>query len=909
MTEMDKKNEPNLSTNQVSVFDGDVYKEFIGEESAKRYFSTIIDTLVEKKVGLSNDSKQTLQQLFGAPSILSIKSYKCFLRYKAELAWEEHYNSNLDSYQNLSYKIIDYLKLYTYEETVNKFYNDIVDVAKITGKDIFYVKEVIKKYKEADIKSDIVLLSEASSNIKSLIKEYNSKSKEHYIKEYVNNNIEQIKGYFQCVSNNICIADNQTESVLSALNDNIKIRNRLKNMINNYFDTVLENDELEQFINNVVYNNDVENYKLLGINYNDEEKELKIAKSFNRLNRNFLDSINNLFYEKEVPLENDSPDNMKDFFIKYPRKLNAINVELINAFFNESDINQLKIYYSQFNKNQMDLLIKLKPIFNECGAYIDIDVENNKYVIKSNYEILDYANERLVKKIYENYRKYRGLHNKIYELFYIQAEFMNKIEEDNKKNDAILFTDDNYKLVNLSYLTRLDKYKTIIDGIDNDTILSLSADHKALSHLKQLLVDEGLIACFVCGDGDVDNLLNIINNYKFIFKDNNEDYSINRLSVILKKAELGQYLSDFTLSLLGEEVAEKIVYNFQFLQGTNTPESMLLRLRKADDLMVRAELIDKSAVPYFEPISYEGITMHRYNNNDSKILTSGIDSNTCFKICANDNDYLFYSILNKNGMVVYFEENGKMVGRFTAHTRNNCLLINSLRSLVCDYGYNSKEQGMQDDKLIALVQMFGNKMINLTTDSNCPIDFVVANKSGILESSRYDNNFELIDEKLFTQYIDTYNDDFKEFSHMYDNSEQLFQEVQYYRPGCKQPFTTDFDHYPIVMITSRNNRKLNRVWDISIETPDSVYERKQKETLTGKNRKLNPEELERVRKINALEYYYNGGNPKEYVIPSYLTYIFDYFEIKDDEYELVMDGQVFTSKIPKKENEKKLVKQ
>ena len=86
-----------------------------------------------------------------------------------------------------------------------------------------YVKNVIKKYKEAFIKEDIVLLSEASSNIKSLIKEYNSKSKERYIKKYIEKNIEDIKGYFQCVTTNMCIADNKTESVLASLISDIKV--------------------------------------------------------------------------------------------------------------------------------------------------------------------------------------------------------------------------------------------------------------------------------------------------------------------------------------------------------------------------------------------------------------------------------------------------------------------------------------------------------------------------------------------------------------------------------------------------------------------------------------------------------------------------------------------------------------
>lgn len=856
-----------LDADNVSSFDSDNEIEFVMAEKARRAFATITSFLIDSRKDVSDKDKKTLQELLRSPSMLSIKSYKCYLRYKAEIAWENHQNANLDSYQNLSYKIMDYLKYYTAEEAIKIFSEDLKEVSMITKKDIDYIKSLIIKYKNAYLRDDIIALSEASSNIKSLVKEYNGKAKEYYIKTYIEANIDDIKKYFTCTQKNSRIADNETEEILDMLIGNSKIRNGIRTLVYKDFGVLLETEEIEELISNVIYNNEVDNYKKLRISTGYDMNLLNATRSFNRLNANFLDKFNKHF--------------------------NVEQIDLLNQFLHEDDKDKLKELYSQFSNGDLRLLHTIRPIFKEANAVLSVEDDKFKFVSD---RVLDSIEQREYKSIYKENEKYQRLHNTIYKYFYASAQYLDKIEEDSL-DGSVLFTDDNYELINYSYLTNFEVYEKFIKGISADAINNLTYDDNSLIKLKKLLIDEGLIACFICGGEDISLLSDIVNNYQTIFKGNLlDDCTINRLSCIIKKAELGRYLDDFTLALVGEEVAEKIVYNFQFLQGKNTPESILLRLKKADDLMVRAELVNKSAIPYFDPITYDNVTLNRYNNNDSKVLTSGIDSNTCFKICANDNDYLFYSLLNKNGMVVYFNENGKMCGRFTAHTRNNCLLINGLRSIECDYGINSLEQRQREDKIVELVKVFGNKIIELTTDSNCPIDFVVVNKSGILESNRYDNNFEMVDEQLFSQFVDTYNDDFEEFRHLYDGKEQLLQEVPYYRSGCKQPFTTDFGHYPLLMITKREGKNLNRMWDISTDTPDAVYERKPKKTICGKNRRLTPDELVRVRKIHALDYYYSGGDPKDYIIPSYFKFAFEYIEIKEDEYTLVTSEHIFTCK-------------
>ena len=141
--------------------------------------------------------------------------------------------------------------------------------------------------------------------------------------------------------------------------------------------------------------------------------------------------------------------------------------------------------------------------------------------------------------------------------------------------------------------------------------------------------------------------------------------------------------------------------------------------------------------------------------------------------------------------------------------------------------------------------------------------------------------------------MDTYNDDFEEFRRLYDNKEQLFQEIPLYEKGCKQPFTTDFGHYPLVMIAKRENKNLDRLWDISIDSPDSNYTRKSLDLVKGKG-VLSSENIARILKIDALAFYYDGGNISDYTIPNYEGIAFDSYEIYENKYFLVKNSEIIS---------------
>lgn len=836
------------------------------EKTIDESYLELIGTIVLRRNDIDDEQKLELNALLSTSPKLSIKAYKHYLRYNAEVEWEKDKSKN--KYKNLSKKITDELALKPLDEFIYDNHELIETISRITSVDTEYLTYLFSGYIYAIRGNNIDGISKFTGEIKGLIKEFNAKVKEEFIRNYINENVFNIKKYYSINSKNSSLANTESDRVIKVMLESDIIKNSIRMEIGKYFNTVMDIDELEAFIRNVINRDDDKNYAMLNINYSPKFNLLQATKSFNRLNNNYLDDLRSLFSIDQI--------------------------DLINRFINEKDYQKRKDMYGLFSISQRNLLLKIIPIMSDFNCTIGI--ENSNFVFNTDDNILNYIEEREVKKEYKIIEQYNNVSAYIFKNYFNVSRNISEIDTsvlNDKEDDVVLFTDDNYSLTEKGYLTNISKCVEIVNGIDKDALDYLIKNRNEFSRLKKLLINEGLLSSFLCDDNsNVTVLCDIINNFRFIKK--SIDLSISNLPSIVKESYLCRNIDDFTRALLGTDVANKIVYNQQFLQDGNNPDNISLRLRKANDLMLRAESIDKSAVPYFEPLEYKGIKLIRYNNNNPRILTSGIDSNTCFKIDANDNDYLFYSILNKNGCVLYFEDDGKLCGRITAHLKNNCLMINGIRNIDNEYTANSLEKKERNEKLLKLVEMFADKMIELSSNNNCPIDYVVANKSGILESSVYNTRYPLVDNMFFRPCVDVYNEDFSEFTHLYDNcSEQFLKQVPCYTKGKDDPFTTDFGHYPLVMIKSRGNKRLERLWDVAYDSPNAIYKRNDFINIKRENCYLSDKEIDAISRINAINYYYNGGNPDHYVFPSFLNQFFDYVEITDKHYLLISNNNSY----------------
>lgn len=830
-------------------------------------YKLLIKTLVECS-HLPN--KELLTDLFANSLVLTISSYRKLLRYKGQKAWDQYRSSNEKLYNNLSACICNYLVTHTLEDTITEFQTELKQISNSANKDYSLVVSLLSKYKSAYQSRDQLALSTASSNIKNLIKSFNAKSKEDYVYNYIDEHIEEIKPNFSAgIEENKSKAKISIPHYLDIIIQNYQLRNTLRVYINDTFGYTVDNKELCDIITNILLSNDQKNLDFFHIETPPRLLALQPTKAFNRLSNNYLRKIEASFSIQQI--------------------------EAMNLYLNELNPEKRKSERCKFSREQLLLLEEISPILKE--ASVTLTVKDEHFAIFSEVDILDELEEREMKATHANLERYRDLCSLIKRSYYSQCRAFSDMIEESKisiDDNNIPFTDDNYYLNNMNYLFNFDTIISILKKINPEKLAKYSMSDPYYDNLHYLLCEDGLLACALMDESVDEMIVNIIENTASIYKGNlRNDFNMNRLSDISKKAELLQFIDDFTLSLLGEDVADKIVYNFQFLQGKNTPDKITERLEKATDLMIRAQEIDKSAIPYFEPIQVNDVTLSRYRNNDSSILTSGIDSNTCFKISANDNDYLFYSILNKNGMVCRVEEDGQMIGRITAHRLSNVLLINGARTVENDYQATSLEKLERNNSMIEAIVQMANQLIVLTSESDCPIDFVVSNKAGILEAPEYNESFSILSDHLFRNPIDCYHDDFIAFKNTYQGQKEFLQEVPYYTQGV--PFTTDFGHYPVVLISSRDGKFLDKLWDITTNSPEAIYERPEQKVLLGMGT-LGDDEIQAIERIDALSFAKEGKDVFTFHRNTYQDQFFELYEIGEDYYNLVDDGKTFCMK-------------
>ena len=541
---------------------------------------------------------------------------------------------------------------------------------------------------------------------------------------------------------------------------------------------------------------DEETYKILNIKKPEFYDDIKQMKSFRRLRANYVRKIR----------ENIKPE------------LYGICEKYLN---NPLENKNLKSYFSQeqilFLNDIINLMKESKSIvdFNNdmlfLSEYKEFTKENKKELEKFNYDISIF--NEIKKIIFDMYIREKETYNELYKI--VEEDVNNK-----ELSGDIIFNDSNFELTDFSYAFDEKIIKNFISKLEEESFLSLN--NYEYMKLKDLLISDKLLAPMLYDNLNQAKLYELINNFHNIYSI--MDYSLinkGNLDLIFKKLNVYKYANGKQINMLGLEVVEKIINSNQFMDVKVTDDDIKERLVKAEDLLNRAENVTLSTVPYID-VNKNGVYISRYLNNDPKILTSGIDTNSCFKLSANDNDFLYYTILNKNGFVIKFtNKDGKLLGKAIGIRRNNILEINGIRNSDNSNLITSKEQYTQYKNMLEAFDLYATKIIEETKDTNTPIDFVVSNKAGLLESSEFNDRYEVLGSHLFDNPIDTTNDDWYKFVHTYDGCKKNYLQ----QASDNTIFTTDFGHYPVVMIKKRDGKNLERLFDISYDDPEAIYER------------------------------------------------------------------------------------
>ncbi len=779
-------------------------------------YKSIIDAIFNK---LDLSDEEVLKNFFSQKPTFSIKTFKELLEMEASFLFNKIKDKKESVFVSLSKNVCDDLGKMSVDDVIVKYTHEFEFIKEVKMYSEFIY--LMRNYKDATISCDIFKINNYKSEVREFMRRFNLKYKNDFVKKYCQGKISEIESDFELKPKyeNITQLFSKDAFIKLSLND-IHITNNLKLKINNYFNIEIENNDLKRIISNILNNRDSDNYKLFGISNNilNIDEKIKLYdenRTYHRIVRIYLSKIDELFNDEQKRLIVDILKN-----------------------------NNLKNYRIIFSCSQYSLISYLLILKREANC--EFNIINNDIVVTKEDKLsnMDYM---LLKEDIEYYKKYDGLKNSILHYYYTISENKQEILEKQRINldEEVVFDDDNYQIKNNISILNYSLLIEILKKIDYKKFNNYN-DYQ-LNFLRKILFKEGLLGC-VMKYGNCIDISNIINGIDYC--DYMDDRNIN-IDRIVKLTSIYSIADDFTISVLGTEVVRKLICNGQFLQ-TNTFEDKKARLNKAVWLNIESLNKDYSSIPYNINTSLDGVKISRYKGDNPKILISGIDTGTCFKLDGDDNDFVVYTILNQNGGVLKIEYQNKFIGRISIIRNYRVLYFNSIRIKGEREEKISKEIIDRNYKIFECVKKIAKKIIDVAHENGDEIDYVVCNKAGILESSYFDEYYEIVPDHIVKQPIDIYNDDWKEF--VIQANPLLKQSNR----GFNIPFTTDYGHYPALLIASHGDKHLNSLRDIGYDVPNAIY-LKPKDGLklyTSNFKDL----LEDIYRIDALKYYEVVGN-------------------------------------------------
>ena len=718
--------------------------------------------------------------------------------------------------------------------TLKKFDREINLIAKTMGMSPSDLKLIIKDIREPKI--DNVVNREnrvkAQATLKDIIRRFTSKYKETYLKKVIAERKKLLEPYVTIPRKNKIKMP--IEEFVKQVKDNELLIEALKSYLLSKLDITFDESTLKDLIEASFAEDYITAIKnVLGITTT-EPKDLEYFqsnKNGNRLKFNFERKLNSLM--KERPLS--SKESMLEV-INY-----RTNAKLNNTSEDTPEFNDLK---TKVTAGELFLSEEISAIMSKCDN-CTLTLVNGKFVFNIPKVLTKEECDEC--RQYIRFLKYlKGIHNIIQREYSHQNKTFQLLASNVSSPDEI----QNY-IIDITPWYKSEKIIRLLSKLNIRNILTLS--NEDFNTLKDLLINKGLLWAYLSDNIELRNIAIIINNFEYIVRYCKIDkLTKDNLTDIQKKAYLYGYADEVLIGLIGIDNVSKIINYNQFAGVTVTDELIKKRLKKVTDLSVRSERYNLSSLPFDCNIKLGNYTLSRYHNNDPAIFTSGIDTKTCFFVSVNENDFFFYSLIHKDGYVLKItNEKGELVARASCFRHNNVLMINGIRCRNNKVVPENQEEFKEMLRLVDLIKLMAQKMISMTKDDDCPIDYVVCNRAGILENAYFEDKFERLNPVLFAEPVNVYSDEWHQFVHLYDNEEeQLLQEVPY---NQEHSFTTDFgDHYPALLIASRDYRGLLSPRDISINDQPDTYRRPRQTPQVYMKDEITDDILAKINRIRAL---------------------------------------------------------
>ena len=385
---------------------------------------------------------------------------------------------------------------------------------------------------------------------------------------------------------------------------------------------------------------------------------------------------------------------------KYKQKYNDEQILSIMEYICYDYDLDFKVSNSQLNE-----FTTLANNIDEVYGEVYIDKDELKFEYKENIDIYD------LDEVLE-YLEYVELLERIINR---TISFINKVmNTDNIRNTFNkeyykVVTDDNYEfpLENRYYELRkhvlsLSDVEKIFNGYDLGTYkpINESLDKFLFDNKNLIMVVDGYYKNIVENFGVIISNWDEICNYA-------KQMDINPTKMSLIEVENILYLFFGNENIFNRSIDNDItksIYDEGYYEINDVRKryNILIKLYKASLKRI------SSTVPY---LSYrnENYKVKILDNYNQDILRSIDDS--LYRVGALGNDFLHYSILDKNGFQLGIYDNDKLVAKVFGVRNGNTIYFNAL-----DGKYNKEYND--------LLRLFANELISLTKDTSEPIEFV-----------------------------------------------------------------------------------------------------------------------------------------------------------------------------------------
>ena len=311
--------------------------------------------------------------------------------------------------------------------------------------------------------------------------------------------------------------------------------------------------------------------------------------------------------------------------------------------------------------------------------------------------------------------------------------------------------------------------------------------------------------------GIVDNFGLIINSWKKIEKKCKElDVDINDLSLINIEniLRLTNYETNPYTNNLDKAIIKALCSDSYYLElDLNKRLEMISKLYKDSFKII------SSTIPFIDIIddNYEIKVVDKYDQEIFKTF-----DNSPYKIGAIGNDFVHYSILDKNGFKIIIKKDKIVIARILGVRNGNTVYLNSI-------------EGINDENYEKLLKIFSNKLIEKTKEYSEPIEFITIVNNKLLNSInslKIDNTIcPIVDNPVNTMYIDF--EDFKNNPNLNTISEEGFynnfsDNVTVLLASSKIVDKNNFKYYDV---DAKYLRKRNNVIKLSNNIEESYIKR------------------------------------------------------------------------------------